>query len=692
MNVNHRRLLQIFAFLAAWAVVVVARLVQVQIVRHNYYVNKAQRQQERTLALSPVRGAILDSRKRVLAESVSAESIYADPQSIGDRRATALALGAALHEDAKELDAKLASNSSFVWIARQLPLDVALEAKKLRLPGIYFLDEHRRSYPRGMLAANVVGYVGVDGQGLGGVEHSFDTFVRGKAGKVTLLRDARRTMYLVGGEGLNRPVDGNDVILTIDSIVQFIAERALHKAVDKYHASGGSVIVMDPRDGTILAMASWPTFDPNRFADFAPASWRNRNVQDMYEPGSTFKVITASAGLEEGVVTPSQVLDCANGVLPIGNVYIHEHGHNRYGLLSFEDVMIHSSNIGAVRVGLALGQDRFYGWIRRFGFGERTGLPLPGETPGLLRHTERWSQLSNAMMSFGQEIGVTPLQLITAVAAVANGGVRVAPRIVDRVIDAKESVVYRPSKAEPQRVMSEKTAAILNEILKSVVARGTGQEAALAEHVVAGKTGTAQKAEGHGYSIDKVVASFVGYVPADRPRLVILAVIDEPHGAQYGGAVAAPVFREVAESTLRYLGVQPSIPTRTLGVGPATLATFAHDSESNELAASGVRAVASDPSAPGPPAAGSPVPDLRGLDLRAAVARAVADGLAVRVVGTGVVQTQTPQPGEALPRNAEVTINLGVTPSAAKNPIHPCGGRPCGADNSPFVMGTEKAR
>src|SRR5260221_5724917 len=205
------------------------------------------------------------------------------------------------------------------------------------MQGFYFLDAPRRSYPRGMLAAPVVGYVGLDGQCLGGVEHSFDTFVRGKAGKVTLLRDARRTMYLVGGEGLNRPVDGSDVILTIDSIVQFIAERAMQKAVDKYHASGGSVIVMDPHEGTILAMASWPTFDPNRFADFAPASWRNRNVQDMYEPGSTFKVITASAGLEEGVVTPSQVLDCANGALPIGNVYIHEHGHNRYGLLSFED-------------------------------------------------------------------------------------------------------------------------------------------------------------------------------------------------------------------------------------------------------------------------------------------------------------------------------------------------------------------
>lgn len=637
MNVNHRRLLQLFAILAAWAVVVVVRLIQVQLVKHDYYVNKAQRQQERTLALNPVRGAILDRRERVLAESVSAESIYADPQSIADKKTTAKALANALHEDPKEMAEKLASNSGFVWIARQLPLDQTAEVKKLKLGGVYFLDEHRRSYPRATLAANVVGYVGLDGQGLAGIEHSLDNYVRGKAGKVTLLRDARRGMYLVGGEGANRPVDGNDVVLTIDSIVQFIAERALQKAVDRYHAAGGSVIVMDPRDGSILAMASAPTFDPNRFGDFPAGAWKNRAVQDYYEPGSTFKIITASAGLEEGVVTPSQILDCANGALPVGNVVIHEHGHNRYGLISFEDVMVHSSNIGAVRVGVSLGQDRFYRWIRRFGFGERTGVPLPGESSGLVRRVERWSALSNAMMSFGQEVGVTPLQLVTAVAAVANGGMKVAPRIVDRVVDAKGSIVYQPAKVAPERVMSDRTAAVLNEILKAVVARGTGQPAALSEHVVAGKTGTAQKAErGGGYSADKFVASFVGYVPADRPRLVILAVVDEPKGAQYGGTVAAPIFKEVAESTLRYLAVPPSLPARTLGVGPVQLAAFSQETR--------------------PP--GSPVPDLRGLDLRAALARAVADGLAVRVVGSGVVQTQTPEPGGALPQNRELVIHL----------------------------------
>ncbi len=619
MNTSHRRLLQLFAFLAAWGLVVVARLVQVQIVRHDDYMAKAQRQQERTLALTPMRGSILDARERVLAESVAAESIYADPQAIGDARATARALASirALHLSAAEIEEKLTGGGAFAWIARQLPLEVSAEVKRLRLPGIYVLEEHRRSYPRGTLAANVIGYVGLDGEGLAGVEHSLDATVRGRAGRVTLLRDARKTMYLVGGEGANRAIDGDDVVLTIDSVVQFIAERALAKAVSAQRAAGGSAIVMDPNSGAILAMASLPTFDPNHFRDFATITWRNRNVQDIYEPGSTFKVVTASAGLEEGVVTPSQILDCGNGSIQIANVEIHEHGGNKYGLMTFEDVMVHSSNVGAIRVGLALGEERFYRYIRKFGFGERTGVELPGETAGLVRRTERWSQVSNAEMSIGQEVGVTPLQLLSAVAAVANGGIRVTPHIVDRVVDAKKNVIARPAPAAPLRVMSEKTAAVLNEILKAVVARGTGSAAALAEHVVAGKTGTAQKAVRGGYSPDKFVASFAGYVPADRPRLAILVVVDEPKLSQYGGAVAAPAFKEIAESTLRYLGVPPSIPVRTIGVGAPLLA-----------------AVSQEPAPAG-------ALDLRGLDARAAIARATAAGFRVRATGSGVVQSQT---------------------------------------------------
>ncbi len=642
MSLSQRRLLQLFAILATWALIVLARLAQVQLLHHDAYVAKAQRQQERTLSLDPVRGSILDARGRVLAESVAAVSVYADPQAIVDARATARALARipGLDLSAEEIEDKLTSNGAFVWIARQLPREAGGAIRNLHLPGIYLLDEHRRTYPKGSLAANVVGYVGVDGQGLAGIEHSFDTLVRGRAGKVTLLRDARRGMYLFGGEGANKPIDGDDVILTIDSVVQFITERTLARAVAQWHAAGGTAMVMDPNDGAVLAMASVPNFDPNHFRDFPPMTWRNRTVQEIYEPGSTFKIVTASAGLEEGVVTPSQILDCGNGGIQIGSVEIHEHGGNRYGSMSFEEVMLHSSNVGAIRVGLALGDDRFYRYIRRFGFGERTGVQLPGETAGLLRRTARWSQISAASISIGQEIGVTPLQMVTAFATIANGGIRIAPRIVDRVVDAKGEVVYRPQRPEPIRVISEKTAAVLNEILKAVVARGTGENAALEEHIVAGKTGTAQKAVRGGYSPDRFVASFGGYVPADRPRLAILVVIDEPKGAEYGGTVASPVFKQIAEPVLHYLGIPPSIPARTLRVRPATLAAFSQES-ANSARVGGGR-----------------VPDMLGMDARGAVASATAAGLRVRTIGSGVVQSQLPLPGDVLPQNAMVTLRL----------------------------------
>lgn len=641
MQTSQKRLLQIFAFLAAWAVIVLCRLVQVQLVRHDHYLNRALRQQERTLSLNPVRGSIVDARGRVLAESIAAESIYADPQSVGDPRIAAKRIAAVpgLGVPAKEIESRLRGDGGFAWIARQVPLEVAAQVKALKIPGVDFLEEHRRSYPRETLAANVVGYIGLDGEGLAGVEHSLDEYVKGRAGKVTILRDARRGMYLVGGEGANRPVDGNHVVLTIDSVVQFITERALARAVDKYDANGGTAIVMDPRSGDILALASLPTFDPNRFRDYPPASWRNRAVQDTYEPGSTFKIVTAAAALDQGVVTPSQIIDCNNGSIEIANVSIREHGGHRYGLMSFEDVLVHSSNVGTIKVGLSLGQTRFFDYIRRFGFGSRTGIPLPGEASGLVRPTNKWSMLSNASISMGQEIGVTPLQVLRAVATVANGGVRVEPRIVDRVIDDEGKIIYRPETPAPVRVISEKSAALLNEMLKSVVARGTGENAALAEHVVAGKTGTAQKAGRGGYSADRFVASFAGYVPADRPRLVILVVVDEPHNGQYGGTVAAPVFREVAEASLRYLGVQPSIPWKTIQLPAPALAAFSQKPHAAETPAAGV-------------------PDVRGMDARAAIARAVASGYSVTTVGSGVVQAQEPVPGSSVPADRRLTLRL----------------------------------
>ncbi|MBI2213414.1 MAG: PASTA domain-containing protein [Acidobacteria bacterium] len=644
MTLSRKRLLMVSAFLVAWAIVVVARLAQVQILRHDDYVAKAARQQERTIELAPVRGSILDARGRILAESVPASSIYADPQAITDRRATAKKLAAikALGLTRAQIEQKLKSDSEFAWISRQVDDEVAAEVRKLDLAGIYALEEHVRAYPKGSLAASVLGFVNVDGEGLSGAELAFEESLGGRAGKVTVLRDARRGVYLVGGEGKNAPVDGVSVELTIDEVIQYIAETELRSALASSRAESGSVVVMDPTSGAILALASLPDFDPNRFRDFSKNAWRNRAIQDLYEPGSTFKIITGAAGLEEGRVTPSQVIDCEQGSIEISGTRIREHGGHQYGYLTFEDVMAHSSNVGSIKVGLAVGPEAFYRRVTSFGFGSKSGVDLPGEASGILRSPKKWSALSNAVLSIGQEIAVTPLQIARATAAIANGGMLVTPHVLSRVVDREGNVVKDYAPPAATRVISEKNAAVLNEILKGVVSNGTGKRAALEDHQVAGKTGTAQKAEHGRYSPDKTIASFVGYVPADRPRLVILVVVDEPTIGQYGGEIAAPAFKRIAEATLRYLRVEPSIPGRNLDVDPPYLRAR------------------SKPPAPALPA-GS-VPDLRGLDARDAIAAATAAGFRVRTSGEGFVSTQSPEPGGAAGDAKLVRLTLAPEP------------------------------
>jgi cell division protein FtsI (penicillin-binding protein 3) len=644
MTISRKRLLMVGAFLVAWAIVVVGRLAQVQLFRHDDYVARAARQHERTIELTPVRGSILDARGRILAESVPAFSIYADPQAITDRRGAAKKLASVngLGLTRVQLEQKLRGNSEFAWVARQVTDEVAREVRKLELPGIYALEEHVRAYPKGRLAASVLGFVNVDGEGLSGAELAFEDSLGGRAGRVTVLRDARRGVYLVGGEGQNAPVDGVSVELTIDEVIQYVAETALRDAIDTSRAEAGSVVVMDPNTGAILALASFPDFDPNSFRDFSKNAWRNRAIQDLYEPGSTFKIITGAAGLEEGRVTPSQMIDCEQGSIEIAGTRIREHGGHAYGYLTFEEVMEHSSNVGAIKVGLAVGPEAFYRRVTSFGFGSKSGIDLPGEGSGILRAPRKWSALSNAVLSIGQELAVTPLQIARATAVIANGGTLVTPHVISRVVDREGKVVsgYRPPPAP--RVLSEKTAAVLNEILKGVVSHGTGSRAALEDHMVAGKTGTAQKAENGRYAPDKTIASFVGYVPADRPRLVILVVVDEPTIGQYGGEIAAPAFRQIAEATLRYLRVEPSIPGRNLGIETPRLDVRAR---------------------PAPPAAlpGS-VPDLRGLDAREAISIATAAGLRVTTSGEGLVTAQSPEAGAPRGETRVLKLTLASAP------------------------------
>ncbi|MDX1582780.1 MAG: penicillin-binding protein 2, partial [Thermoanaerobaculia bacterium] len=359
--------------------------------------------------------------------------------------------------------------------------------------------------------------------------------------------------------------------LTIDEVIQYITESALEEAVRSSRAKGGTAIVVDPDSGDILAIASFPDFDPNDYSSYPQSSWRNRVIQDVYEPGSTLKIVVAAAAIEEGIVTPSEMIDCENGSIVIGGKTVREHGGHAFGVIPFEDVLVESSNVGMIKIGHRLGPERLYRYMREFGFGERTGIELPGESVGILRPVEEWSALSNGIISIGQEIAATPLQVVLATAAIANGGVRMTPRIVERVVDENGTTIFRPPAHQPVRVVSERTAAIMNEMLKAVVSRGTGNKASIPEFVVAGKTGTAQKAGRGGYLEDKTVASFTGYVPADRPRLAILVAIDEPLTSQYGGEIAAPVFREIAARSLRYLRVDPAYPRRALNPYPVAL-------------------------------------------------------------------------------------------------------------------------
>lgn len=573
MTIQRRRMILLFGALTAWMLIVIVRLGQIQLSRHDDYVERAARQQERTVALAPVRGSIYDARGRLLAESVVSHSLYADPQSIEEVSEVVERIGSVKGLGVREgvLRERLGRGGEFAWLARQVDDELYQSVMELGIEGIYSVEEHRRRYPNDALLAGALGIVGIDGQGLAGIEHSLDRFVRGRPGVVTLLRDARRGSYLVNAEAASGPVDGFNLILTVDEVIQYITERALEKTVRSSGAKSGTAIVVDPRTGDILAIASYPDFDPNDYTAYPQSSWRNRVIQDVYEPGSTYKIITGAAAIEEGIVTPSQMIDCEKGSIVLGGRTVREHGGHAYGVMPFEDVLVESSNVGMIKVGLLLGPERLYEYSRRFGFGERTGIELPGESVGILRPVDKWSALSNGIISIGQEIAATPLQVVLATATIANGGLRVTPRIVDRVVDEDGTTVFQPPPQQPVRVVSERTAAIMNEMLKAVVSRGTGRKAAIHEFVVAGKTGTAQKAGPGGYLRNKTIASFTGYVPADRPRLAILVTVDEPKTSQYGGEIAAPAFREIAERTLRYLRVDPAFPRRVLEPYPVVL-------------------------------------------------------------------------------------------------------------------------
>ncbi|MHB8173762.1 MAG: peptidoglycan D,D-transpeptidase FtsI family protein [Nitrospirota bacterium] len=567
-----RRVMLVIVLVAAGYMGVIVKLVYLQVIEKNFLAQKALRQQQEVVDLPPRRGTIYDRTGAELAVSVEADSLYGVPANVHDPHAVAAALAPVLGKDVKSLERKLEGDRKFVWLARQVSPDVQPRIKTDGdMEGVLgWLFDSRRYYPQKDIAAHVLGFTGTDGKGLDGLEGEYDRYIGGLPGKAITEKDGRGRQVLTVDEDKNSPRPGCDIILTINEKVQYMADKALDEIMKKYRPISASAIVMDPNTGEVLAMANRPGFNPNNWARYPASSWRNRAVTDLYEPGSTFKIVTASAALEEGVVRPSDIIDCGHGELDVDGTIIHS-ADNEGGRLSFQEVIQKSNNVGTIKVALKLGAGRLYKYARAFGIGKKTGIDLPGEAGGELRDLSKWSGLSVASVAIGQEVGVTPLQMLCAMNCIANGGYYMKPYVVSEIRGADGSVIMKRNPVKVRQVISTATAVKLRNILTTVVEDGgTAVEANIKGYQVAGKTGTAQKFEkalGR-YSKTKYYSSFVGFCPADNPKISAIVVLNEPHGgAYYGGVVAAPAFKNIVEQALTYMKVPTRLPEQTIMVG-----------------------------------------------------------------------------------------------------------------------------
>jgi len=644
-----RRLLVAILLLAGWAVTIEARLAYLQVVSHADLSARAESQQVRTIETTPKRGEILDRNGNVLAYSVEADSIYAVPTDIGDPDVAATALCRALRDcDARERQAlveRIRRGRAFAYVRRQVSPEQASRVAALGLEGVGFMKENRRFYPNKELAAHLLGYVGIDNTGLNGLEATYDSLIRGRPGTVLVQTDALRRVF---SRVERPPTSGATLELTIDQNLQHIVERELRLGVQENRAAGGTAVVMDPRTGEILALANWPTFNPNAYRDARPRTQRNRAVQDLYEPGSTFKIVTASAAFEERVVAPEDSIDVRPGSIRFGRRVIYD--SHRYGVLPFADVIVLSSNVGAIKVGLQLGPERLGQYTSRFGFGRRSSPDFPGESAGIVWDPSKLTDSALASVSMGYQVGVTPLQMAAAVSSIANGGELLEPRVVRAVIqdDTRTPVPHKVVR----RTVTASTAAVLTDIMEQVVERGTGKLARVPGFTVAGKTGTAQKVVDGRYSRSDYNASFVGFAPSRQPQFAIVVVIDSPHGknSYFGGPVAAPIFQRIAAAGLRHRGVPPTINP----VPPVLVQRQVADER--PMPASGPISfpVGSDRAQDTPQV----LPDFRGRGAREAMRAIARLGMTARVRGAGVVVDQQPAPGSPIERGTTATLTL----------------------------------
>lgn len=676
---SHRRALVVVCVLVIWMLCIAARLVHLQTVQH-VQLQKEARAQQLHLDSAPgssLRGRLLDREGRELALSIETDSCFAVPYEIENIEETSTRLASLVGIEAKELAERFRdagqTKTKFIWLARRLDEARAKEILDLGLKGVYMRKEPKRFYPNGSLAAHVLGFVGLDEVGQAGIEQFHNQRMSGDPGKVFIETDAHGQSY-ESKEDQSRA--GQTIVLTIDQMIQYRAEQSLVAAVARTGAKSGTVIVLEPRTGEILALANAPTFDPNDAGGATQESRINGALEKIYEPGSTFKIVAFSAAVEEGLVRPEDHIDCQMGSITVAGRLVHD--HHAFGSLSIADALAKSSNVAAIKLGLRVGNVRMYDYMRRFGFGSRTGIELPGETAGLLRPVSRWAASSMGSLAIGQEIGVTPLQMATAFGALANGGVRIAPHLVREIRGSDGSIVYTAT-PEQTRVVSAETARALSGMLEGVTVKGTAKLAQLNGYTAAGKTGTAQKIDPNtkAYSTTKHVASFVGFAPVENPAVVIIVVLDEPAGAYHGGDIAAPVFREIAEQILPGLNVAPDIELKSGDVRDlvaqtgALSTTGARDREeevrvnkerqstlpqvvrTNGQSNSGevVYALASNRAVL--------MPDLRGRSVRDAARICAQLGLLLEAHGEGRAMRQSPAAGSELDTGCLVRVDFG---------------------------------
>jgi cell division protein FtsI/penicillin-binding protein 2 len=686
-NRAHVRLLIIAGVAFLWITAVFGRLTYLQLFRHSEYLVRAQRQQQRTIEITPKRGAIYDRNMRPLAMSIPVDSAFAVPSEMGDETLAARLISGVLNIPRDILETRLESSRSFVWIARKLPPDKAEALAALNLKGVYFQKENQRFYPKRDLAAHVLGFVDLDEKGLGGIEYQLDGQIRSKSEKIIVMADAHQRWF-DGNEAVHDR--GTNVVLTLDEKIQYIAERELQFAMGKTRAVAGTLVVMNPNTGEILALANWPKFNPN-MATESPAEARiNRAVSALYEPGSTFKLITLAAAFDQNITRADEVFDCENGAVYVAGHRIRD--HKSFGMLSVANILAQSSDVGAIKIALRLGAPKFYDYIRAFGFGSLTGVDMPGETKGIVRRLENWSQISIGSISMGQEVGVTPIQLITAVSAIANGGMWYRPHVIAGVKRGESIVplVGSAESTEPKRVIRPETAATLRRLMEGVVLTGTGKLARLDGWTAAGKTGSAQKidpATGR-YSKTQLIASFSGFAPISNPAVTILVSLDSPLGEHEGGQVAAPVFKRVAEQVLAYLDVPRDVPlanprmlraayrkeavTDSAALEDFTPTDFSRQTDQPPEALHESKLKDAPPAVTVALDEGGDigVPDFSGMTMRDVTERCLRLRLDPVLVGSGLAVNQTPRAEAHVRHGAKITVQFGTPMAEKKAPQH----------------------